>query len=73
MNATIARSTRLTTVAICPVACPVAVPVTTMNTAGQGRKCATPGANWDGTLPIFRDHFPTRAEANTNWSGGRHE
>ncbi len=73
MNVTTARNTRLTTVAICPVACPVAVPLTTMNTAGQGRSCAAPGSNWDGTLPVSRDHFPTRAEANPNWSGGHHE
>jgi len=73
MRVVIARNACLTTVAMCPVGCPVAVPLTTMNTAGQGRKCAAPGSNWDGTLPVFRDHFPTCAEANLNWSGGRHE
>lgn len=73
MNVAIARNTRLTTVTNCPVGCPVAVPLTTMNNAPRGRSCAARGSNRDGTLPVFRDHFPTRAEANTNWSGGRHE
>ena len=73
MSAAIARNTRLTTVAMCPVGCPVAVPLTTMNTAGQGRSRTAHGPNWDGTLPVSRDHYPTRAEANPSWSGGRHE
>jgi len=73
MSATTARSTCLTTVVMCPVACPVAVPLTTMNTVQQGRSCAAQGSNWDGTLPVSRDHFPTRAEATPGWSGGRHE
>jgi hypothetical protein len=73
MTATTAQNTHLTTVALCPVACPVTVPLTTTNTAQQGRNGAAKGANWDGTLPVSRDHFPTRAEANPSWSGGRHE
>ncbi len=72
MKAVIARNTRLTTVARCPVACPVAVPLTTMNTVQQGRNRAADRSNWDGTLPGSRDHFPTRAEANPR-SGGCHE
>lgn len=54
MNAATARTTRLTTVAMCPVACPVAIPLTTMNTAQQGRNGAAQGSNWDGTLPRFQ-------------------
>ena len=73
MNAFATRNTRLTTVAMCPVACPVAVPLTTMNTVQQGRSCAARGSNWDGTLPVSRDHLPTRAAASPSWSGGRHE
>jgi hypothetical protein len=73
MSAVIARNARLTTVARCPVACPVAVPLTTMNTVQQGRTCAAEGPNWDGTLPVSRDHSPARAEANPSRSGGRHE
>ena len=73
MNAAIARNARLTTDVMCPVGCPVAVPLTTMNTVQQGRSCAAAGSNWDGTLPVSRDHFPTRAEADPGLSGGRHE
>jgi hypothetical protein len=73
MTATTARNVGLTTVAICPIACPVAVPLTTMNTAQQGRSCAATGSNWDGTLPVSRDHFPIRVAASPGWSGGRHE
>lgn len=61
MNTLAARNTRLTSVAMCPIACPVAIPLTTMNTPGQGRNGAAQGSNWDGTLPVFRDHSPTRA------------
>lgn len=61
MNAATARNTRPTSVARCPIACPIAVPLTTMNTAQQGRNGAAQGSNWDGTLPVFRDHSPTRA------------
>jgi len=73
MNAAIARNTHLTTVAICPIGCLVGVPLTTMNTAGQGRNCAAQESNRDGTHPVYRDHFPTPAEANPSWSGGRYE
>jgi hypothetical protein len=73
MTAATARNIRLTTVAMCPVACPVAVPLTTMSTVQQGRSCAAPGPNRDGTLPVSRDHSPTRAEAEPSLSGGRHE
>lgn len=73
MNAFATRNTRLTTVTMCPVACPVAVPLTTMNTVQQGRSGAAQGSNWDGTLPVSRDHIPTRAEADPGLSGGRHE
>ena len=73
MNTSNTRNTRLTTVATCPVGCPVAVPLTTMNTAQQGPDCAAHRSNWDGTRPVSRDHFPTRAEAKPSWSGGCHE
>jgi hypothetical protein len=73
MNAATARTTRLTTVAMCPIACPVAVPVTTMNTVQQGRNGAAQGPNWDGTLPDSRDHIPACGPASPRWSGGRHE
>lgn len=73
MNAFATRNTRLTTVVMCPVACPVAVPLTTMKTVQQGRSCAARGSNWDGTLPVSRDHFPTRVAVSPRWPGGRHE
>ena len=73
MTAATARNIRLTTVAMCPVAYPVAVPLTTMSTVQQGRNCVAPGPNRDGTLPVSRDHFPIRAAARPNWSGGCHE
>lgn len=73
MNAFATRNARLTAVAVCPVGCPVAIPTTTMNTAQQRPTCAARGSNWDGTLPVSRDHFPTPVEAKPTWSGGRHE
>jgi hypothetical protein len=73
MNAVIVRNARLTTVAMCPIACPVTVPVTTVNTIQQGRNGAALSPNWDGTLPVFRDHFPNCATADISRVGGRHE
>jgi len=73
MSAFAARNARMTSVARCPVACPVGIPSTTMNVAQQGPTWPARGPNWDGTLPVSRDHVRTRAEVKPTWFGGRHE